>query len=241
MYICSCIFISMFGSKDKELPFPWTCRKPHPVDQGSLEQSGGSIPSTATCQTFDDFRSAPDLSALQQCEALGCITFQLPRPLANAGAILQHAIDTMDALIRLQYPLIFKVGFSTDVVRRWTSSTYGYAKDPAKWTNMIVLFAGMEPFTPAMLEAALVRQYKSVLVANGKFDPWGVLFFIPLSIVHVVQSQVTTSRGMQGCRNVRPGGDTVDTTCSTSSGAHFMTYVVYRSFKTPPPIPPLKP
>ena len=168
----------MFGSKDKELPFPWACKKPHPVDPGSLEQSGGSIPSTTSgCQTFDDFRSAPDLSDLQkQCEALGCISFQLPRPLANAGAILQHAIGAMDTLIRLQSPLIFKVGFTTDVVRRWTNSTYGYVTDPAKWTGMIVLFTSKEPFTPAMLEAALVHQYKSFLVANGKFDALGFLF-----------------------------------------------------------------
>ena len=236
------MLFSMFGNKDKELPFPWTCRKPHPVDQGSLEQSGGSIPSRNSCQTFDDFRSVPDLSTLQQqCEALGCISFQLPRPLANAGAILQHAVGAMDTLIRLQSPLIFKVGFSTDVVRRWTNSTYGYGTDPARWTDMIVLFASKEPFTPAMLEAALVHKYKSCLVAYGKFDPLGVLIFLPMSIVHVVQSQVTISWGMQGCRNVRPRGDTVDTTCSTSSGAQFMTYVVYRSFKTPPPIPPLKP
>jgi hypothetical protein len=109
------MLFSMFGNKDKELPFPWTCRKPHPVDQGSLEQSGGSIPSRNSCQTFDDFRSVPDLSTLQQqCEALGCISFQLPRPLANAGAILQHAVGAMDTLIRLQSPLIFKVGFSTE-------------------------------------------------------------------------------------------------------------------------------
>eukprot|EP00435_Cladocopium_sp_Y103_P074682 s2_g50.t1 len=176
---------------DKELPFPWARKEQHPVDQGSLEQSGGSIPSTSVCQTFDDFRSAPDLSELQQqCEALGCISFQLPKPFANAGAILKHAIATMDALIRLESPLIFKVGFTTDVVRRWTNTTYGYSTDPAKWSNMIVLLARKEPFTPAMLEAALVDKYKSI----------------------------------QGCRNVRSGGDTVDTTCSTSSGAQFMTY-----------------
>lgn len=39
---------------------------------------------------------------------------------------------------------------------------------------MIVLFASKEPFTPAMLEAALVHKYKSCLVAYGKFDPLGL-------------------------------------------------------------------
>ncbi|CAK9055791.1 Uncharacterized protein SCF082_LOCUS30127 [Durusdinium trenchii] len=46
-------------------------------------------------------------------------------------------------------------------------------------------------------------------------------------------------RGYPGCKNIRNGGDTVKPSL-TSGNEAFSTYVVYRSFKYPPPIPPLR-
>ena len=44
-----------------------------------------------------------------------------------------------------------------------------------------------------------------------------------------------TNQGRQGCKNVRAGGDTVDAEIANTD-SRFMTYIVYRSFKNPPPI-----
>ena len=44
--------------------------------------------------------------------------------------------------------------------------------------------------------------------------------------------------GKKGCYNLRLGGDTVHEDKTTES-SRFCTYVVYRSFKYPPPVPPL--
>ena len=39
---------------------------------------------------------------------------------------------------------------------------------------------------------------------------------------------------LQGCKNIKAGGDTIHE--DAAKGDMFMTYVVYRSFKYPPPI-----
>ena len=45
--------------------------------------------------------------------------------------------------------------------------------------------------------------------------------------------------GKQGCKNIRAGGDSVMVPTNSLDGARFSTYVVYRSFRVPPPIKPL--
>ena len=233
-------------SKDSDLPYPWTRPEPCPLHQEFPEQSGGSIPLTTGSQTFEDFQTAPDLSDIQQqSETLGWLSFRLPSCGANAGKILQHSIGVLEALFRKQKPLIFKIGYTKDPCWRWSNTKYGYSIDRAKWSHMIILYASREPFGPAMLEASLIELYKRFLVAFKCVFPelLNTIFHMRvlsiLSQSHSVKPRCKAS-GAEGCRNVRAGGDTVDTTCSTSGGARFMTYVVYRSFKVPPPIPPLK-
>jgi len=58
--------------------------------------------------------------------------------------------------------------------------------------------------------------------------PTMVFFDLPLS-----------NQGKPGCRNVRLGGDTA-TPPSEASKRWYATYVVYRSFKYPPPVPKLE-
>lgn len=43
--------------------------------------------------------------------------------------------------------------------------------------------------------------------------------------------------GQPGCRNFRAGGDSANPPSMASDECWYATYVVYRSFKHPPPIP----
>lgn len=43
-------------------------------------------------------------------------------------------------------------------------------------------------------------------------------------------------QGTRGCKNIRAGGDTVQWNGYASEGQFYMTYVVLRSFKYPPPV-----
>ena len=45
--------------------------------------------------------------------------------------------------------------------------------------------------------------------------------------------------GKPGCKNIRLGGDSVLVPSNSLDGGQFSTYVVYRSFKYPPPTKPL--
>ena len=45
--------------------------------------------------------------------------------------------------------------------------------------------------------------------------------------------------GKPGCKNIRAGGDNVMVPSRSSDDNRCSTYIVYRSFKHPPPIPPL--
>jgi succinyl-CoA synthetase alpha subunit len=61
---------------------------------------------------------------------------------------------------------MFKVGFTHNPVWRWGSPIYGYASKATKekYSNMSVIYAAPEPYSPAMLEAALIDKYKRLLV-----------------------------------------------------------------------------
>ena len=118
---------------------------------------------------FQEFQCAPDLSELRRaCEPLGCISFRLPSDGITAGKVLHHCIAVLESLFGSQSPLIFKLGFCQNPHLRWTNRVYGYSRDPAKWEKMIVMYASKEPFSPGMLEAALIDKYGSNPVAHGK-------------------------------------------------------------------------
>ncbi|CAL1141491.1 unnamed protein product [Cladocopium goreaui] len=60
---------------------------------------------------------------------------------------------------------MFKVGFTHNPVWRWGSPIYGYTSKATKekYSNMSVIYAAPEPYSPAMLEAALIDKYKSTV------------------------------------------------------------------------------
>ena len=93
----------------------------------------------------------------------GCIDFRLPPVSATSGIALGSAVRVIENLFDKWYPMIFKIGYTHNVVHRWSNATYGYCSQRDKWTNMCVLFISHEPHGPAMLEAALVEKYQSTL------------------------------------------------------------------------------
>ena len=69
--------------------------------------------------------------------------------------------------------------------------------------------------------------------AGSSYSSAMILFFWVLGSLTLARSP-----GKPGCKNEKSGGDNV---AIPSSGSSCCVYVVYRSFKYPPPVKPLKP
>lgn len=111
-----------------------------------------------------DLLARPSLqSIVREAMAMQCISFKLPSLNAVAGGVLKHALKTMDGLIAKEYPLIFKVGFTHNCAWRWGNSLYGYCMAVDNWSDMLVMHIAGEPYSVAMLEAALIQTYQSTL------------------------------------------------------------------------------
>jgi hypothetical protein len=93
---------------------------------------------------------------------------QLPKAKATAGRILAHAGDVVEALIRKESPLTFKIGITHCPIFRWYHKPYGYQHGVDKFEKMVMLFASSSPIGPAFLEAALVDKYRSCLAKHCK-------------------------------------------------------------------------
>lgn len=105
---------------------------------------------------------SPRLKTLSdECQTLGCISLRLCDLNAVAGAVLRHAIQVLERLFQQQEPLIFKIGFTHNPIWRWSNASYGYGVAREKWSHMIILYYSKEPYSPAMLEAALIEKYQS--------------------------------------------------------------------------------
>lgn len=105
---------------------------------------------------------------LDECNALGCISFQLPPPKSLAGAALDHAISTINKLFSKHSPMIWKIGFTRNPVWRWRNKIYGYKWSQDRWSDMVIVYLAPEPFGPAMLEAALIDKFNCSLPQFGK-------------------------------------------------------------------------
>ena len=120
-------------------------------------------------ERFSEYVSRyPQIQVLQEQledQFPGQVNFHLPRLDALSGNILLHCSFFLDNLIEVQGPVMFKVGFTHNPVWRWGSPIYGYASGAKKekYSNMSVIYAAPEPYSPAMLEAALIDKYKRLL------------------------------------------------------------------------------
>lgn len=69
---------------------------------------------------------------------------------------------------------------------------------------------------------------------EGDFPMFLLTLYFPIFFPSSPECGV--SQGTRGCKNQKAGGDTVNWSGENSEGQLYMTYVVYRSFKVPPPI-----
>ena len=150
------------------LPFPWKQSKTvdgeprrfgdvrseasgdlyHPKRQ-KVYRSGGS--------SFVDLPWYQDIGL--PCKSMNCITFQVPKFGSTAGSVLKHSQCVLDSLFRKHDPCIFKFGWTHNPAWRWSNSFYGYDQSRDGWTQMVVLYVSDEPYSPAMLEAALIDKH----------------------------------------------------------------------------------
>ncbi len=176
-----------------------------------------------------------------ECATLGCIKLDLCDLKASAGVVLRHSIRVLETLFKREEPLIFKIGFSHNPIWRWTNDIYGYRYAREQWSNMIILHFAYEPYTPAMLEAALIEKFQC------DYAEIEMLFYSVTSSLRfclgIGKNHASklfryrhgqNSWGRPGCKNIKAGGDTVKPELQTADSS-YTTYVVYRSFKCPPP------
>lgn len=97
------------------------------------------------------------------CLALGCITFDVPKPGALAGQVLRHSLRVIEALFQKHDPCICKIGVTHSPHFRWTNRACGYQWARDGWEHMTVVYISNEQYGPAMLEASLINQYISLL------------------------------------------------------------------------------
>lgn len=174
-------------SKDALLPFPWgektssSCGQKRSRGSESLGDGPHSklkiadtpvdLPGNAKRLSSNDRLLAyqthiPTFTdILDECNGLGCISFQLPPVKAVAGIVLAHAITKIEGLFSKHSPMIFKIGFTHNPFWRWTNSIYGYASSRDQWSNMVIVYVATEPYSPAMLEASLIEKFKCHLAA----------------------------------------------------------------------------
>lgn len=80
---------------------------------------------------------------------------------ATASTILSHAERTVENLFK-KYPAVFKVGISSNPVKRWSHPLYGYALDKREcWLGMKILAACETSFSAALVESSLIRIFQS--------------------------------------------------------------------------------
>lgn len=118
---------------------------------------------------------------------------------------------------------------------------------------MVVLYSSEEPYSPAMLEAALIDKHLGhfpehlfvyfvlfpVYTEQNPFNQTHVINLLDIfGPMHTIRIPQLSSPGRPGCRNVKRGGGNAIPP-SSASESWYSTYVVYRSFKFPPPIPKL--
>ena len=160
-------------------PFPWkkhgvadsdSAGKPLPTDTAAQDVNGTSTGLDGNGNALqprdrllaDYQRCFPHFAQeLAESKALQCISFDLPRIEVPAGKVLRHSVLTVERLFKAHSPMIFKVGFTHSPSWRWSNSVYGYSSSKDKWSNMVVIYMSQEPYSPAMLEAALIEKFGS--------------------------------------------------------------------------------
>lgn len=100
----------------------------------------------------------PELMDSKYCS--GCIIFDLPKVKATASQVTRHGENCISKLSK-QHPVVFKVGITSNPLRRWMHPLYGYARDRLeKWQGMKVFSVTADSFSAALLESFLISKFK---------------------------------------------------------------------------------
>lgn len=100
-----------------------------------------------------------ELRETNHCE--GQIHFEMPQnPKATASHIAKKAEASVTKLWS-KHPAVFKIGLTSNPVRRWQHSVYGYCRDRReKWQGMNILFVTPNSLPAALIEAMLISRFK---------------------------------------------------------------------------------
>lgn len=139
--------------------------------QQALDQETLSLPRTHEC--------------FQLIEQDPLLDYDLPRKSKMlAGQILKHCYNAIDRMLRLQYPCIWKVGYSHCAHFRFYNSKFGYQHEVEKWQKMFVIYAASETISPGFVEGAIIQRHKGFLNAHHlDIGIWDLLYiYIILSV-----------------------------------------------------------
>lgn len=169
--------------KEAEGPFPWAMPPGRPCSGGDPECLASGNRSLGDASSHESAPSAPIASEIppwfqkippelqgntrlvgiaKEATTMPCIAFDLPPANVSAGRVLEHCTNALERLFTKWYPMIFKIGWTHNPIWRWENDLYGYCHERDKWSNMVVLHIAPEPFSTAMLEAALIQKYQSI-------------------------------------------------------------------------------
>ena len=192
-------------------PFPWDVTKQaKPKFDTPTEKSCSPAPvqkmrpvswQSHVRGTMNDPRITSMMDEIEEHES---ISLWLPTRATSAGLVLQHCLQVIDAIHESHAPMTYKVGFSHNVIHRWSNHRYGYMWEKDKWQKMVVLFISKEPWSIAMLEAALIDRYLGALAALGCYQLWlqhvqtGVILCINIVSSHL-QPPPSRPAWMQKC------------------------------------------
>ena len=101
----------------------------------------------------------PQLHDSNSCA--GRILFDLTiSPKATASTVLRHAENCVGNLSK-EHPAVYKIGISSNPVKRWNHSLYGYGSEKQeRWLGMKIIAACDSAFGAAMVESALIRLFR---------------------------------------------------------------------------------
>lgn len=101
----------------------------------------------------------PDLWNKQYCQ--GCIVFQLPEIGASASQVTKHGEEVI-AKLSAKHPAVYKIGITSNPVRRWLHPTYGYAKDTKeRWQGMKIWAVTSNSLSVALLEHFMISRFQN--------------------------------------------------------------------------------
>lgn len=93
-------------------------------------------------------------------------------PRATASSVLNHCEQSIQDLFK-KYPCVFKIGMTSNPVKRWQHPLYGYGFDRREyWQGMKVLMVSDTSFSAALAESSLIRKFKNTAGCRN-YNPGG--------------------------------------------------------------------